>query len=194
MAVDSSEEKGQVMQLFFVSRNSFKQMEARLILSPLGIDVEADHTEINELQTVDTDLLVRDKAARAFKKLGRPLFVEHTGLYLDLLNGFPGGLTQIFWDSLKKERFSKLFAHDTHAATARTTIGHVDGRRVHLFHGEIVGRIVNPPRIDHGFQWDCVFVPEGYKQSFSEMGDAKNDISMRRRALEALKKHLEVAA
>ena len=89
-------------RLYFVSKNRFKHEEARQILEPLGIIVEADHTEINELQTIDTEALVRDKAARAFQKIGRPLFIEHTGLYLDLLGGFPGGLTQIFWDSLKR--------------------------------------------------------------------------------------------
>lgn len=179
------------MQLFFVSKNKFKHAEARQILEPLGVDVEADHTEIHELQTVDTEALVRDKAVRAFQKIGRPLFVEHTGLYLDLLGGFPGGLTQIFWDSLKKDRFASLFASDEHKVIAKTTIGYVDGRRVHLFHGEIAGRVVSPPRVDYGFQWDCVFVPEGEAQAFSEMGERKNEISMRRKALEGLRGHLE---
>ncbi|MBN9409430.1 MAG: non-canonical purine NTP pyrophosphatase [Burkholderiales bacterium] len=178
-------------KIYFVSKNRFKQAEACQILEPLGISVEANYTEIEELQTINTDLLIRDKAARAFKKIGRPLFVEHTGLYLDLLNGFPGGLTQIFWDSLEKNRFSELFAHDTYVATAKTTIGYVDGQRVHVFQGEIAGRIVSPPRVDHGFQWDCVFVPEGGEKAFSEMGDAKNEISMRRRALEGLRCYLE---
>lgn len=181
-----------MMRLFFVSKNPFKHEEARQILAPLGITVEAHLTEIQELQTVDTEVLVRDKAVRAFQKIGRPLFVEHTGLYLDLLGGFPGGLTQIFWDSLKKERFASLFARAEQKVTAKTTIGFVDGCRVHLFHGEIDGRIVSPPRIDHGFQWDCVFVPDGETKSFSEMGERKNQISMRRRALEALRSHLEV--
>jgi len=181
-------------KLYFVSKNKFKHAEATQILEPLGVTVEAVHIEIYELQTVDTELLVKDKAVRAFRQLGRPLFVEHTGLYLDLLNGLPGGLTQIFWDSLTKTRFSELFSHATHPVTARTTIGYVDGRRIHLFRGEISGHIVSPPRIDHGFQWDCVFVPEGYTQSFSEMGATKNLISMRHRALQALKRHLEEAA
>jgi XTP/dITP diphosphohydrolase len=35
------------------------------------------------------------------------------------------------------------------------------------------------------FQWDCVFVPDGYTETFAEMGDRKNDISMRRKALDA---------
>ena len=179
------------MHLFFVSKNCHKHEEARQILAPLGIVVEVDRTEIHELQTVDTEALVRDKAVRAFQQIGRPLFVEHTGLYLDMLGGFPGGLTQIFWDSLKKDRFASLFASDEHKVVAKTTIGYVDGSRVHLFHGEIAGRIVSPPRVDRGFQWDCVFVPEGGTQSFSEMGERKNEISMRRRALEALRQHLE---
>ena len=181
------------MRLIFASKNRHKHEEARQILAPLGIDVEADRTEIHELQTIDTEALVRDKAVRAFQQIGRPLFVEHTGLYLDVLGGFPGGLTQIFWDSLQKDRFSSLFSGEEHKVTAKTTVGFVDGRRVHLFYGEIGGRIVSPPRVDYGFQWDCVFVPEGETQSFSEMGELKNQISMRRRALEALYQHLEAA-
>jgi len=181
------------MKLLFVSKNKFKHAEATRFLSTLGIDVEATHLEIHELQTVDTEALVRDKATRAFAALGRPLFVEHTGLYLDALNGFPGGLTQIFWDTLQKDRFSELFASKTEQVKAVTNIGYVDGRRVHLFRGEIMGKIVSPPRVDHGFQWDCVFQPDGYSQTFSEMGDKKNDISMRSRALELLKEHLEAA-
>lgn len=177
-------------QLFFVSKNPRKQEEARLILSSSGIQVIADHSEINELQTVDTDALVRDKAIKAFKKVGRPLFVEHTGLYLDMLGGFPGGLTQIFWDSLKKERFSQLFASETEKAIARTYVGYVDGNRVYVFQDEIEGKIVSP-RVDHDFQWDCVFVPDGYEQTFSEMGAKKNEISMRRLALNKLRLFLE---
>lgn len=179
--------------LIFVSKNQFKHEEARQILEPLGITVDANQSEIHELQTIDTEALVRDKAIKAFKRIGRPLFVEHTGLYLDLLGGFPGGLTQIFWDSVKKDQFSKLFASDHHKAVAQTHIGYVDGRRVHLFKGEISGRIVSPPRVDHGFQWDCIFVPEGEAQTFSEMGARKNEISMRCHALEALHTHLQKA-
>jgi len=182
-----------VMRLIFVSKNRFKHAEAKQILVPLGIAVDADHSEIHELQTVDTEELVRDKAIKAFRRIGRPLFVEHTGLSLDMLGGFPGGLTEIFWECLKKERFSSLFASDEQKVTARTHIGYVDGRRVHIFRGEITGRIVSPPRIDHGFQWDCVFVPDGYSQTFSELGGKKNEISMRRRALEALRSFLEQA-
>jgi XTP/dITP diphosphohydrolase len=37
---------------------------------------------------------------------------------------------------------------------------------------------------------DCVFQPAGYSETFAEMGDKKNSISMRRGALEKLAAHL----
>lgn len=174
------------MKLRFLSRNDHKIAEATRILENYGIEIEATYAEVEELQTIDTDRLVRDKALKAFEKIGRPLFVEHTGLYLDMLNGFPGGLTQVFWDQLQKDKFSELFASETARAVARTHIGYVDGRKIHVFEGEVVGKIVAPSFIDHGFQWDCAFVPIGETRTFSEMGPDKDAISMRRKALEAL--------
>ena len=174
----------------FVSRNEHKVAEARRILAGFGIDLLATYAEVEELQMVYTERLVRDKVLRAFQLIGRPSFVEHTGLYLDMLNGFPGGLTQIFWDKLQKDRFAELFASDTARVIARTHIGYVNGRKVWHFEGEVIGKIIAPPRIDHGFQWDCVFVPDGYTETFSEMGQKKDEISMRRRALESLAEHV----
>jgi XTP/dITP diphosphohydrolase len=178
------------MDIYFVSSNEFKINEAISIMAPFGVHVIAHELKIKELQTMDTEELVRDKAKRAFKEIGRPLFVEHTGLYLELLSQLPGGLTQTIWDSLGKDRFSSLFASETSVATAKTTIGFIDGKRFHLFHGETIGKIVSPPRYDNKFQWDCIFVPDGEALAFSEMGDRKNMISMRRKALESLRMHL----
>ena len=178
------------MMLRFLSRNAHKINEATRILSGHGIELEAINAEVEELQTVDTDRLIRDKALKAFEKVGHPLFVEHTGLYLDMLNEFPGGLTQVFWDQLGSKKFSKLFASPTARVVARTHIGYVDGRRIYVFEGEVVGKIVTPCRVDHGFQWDCVFVPKGEKRTFSEMGADKDLISMRGKALQALAKFI----
>lgn len=179
--------------IYFVSKNTHKQEETRGILDALGIEVLPVSTEINELQTMDTNSLVRDKAHKAFQKIGRPLIVEHTGLYLEMLGGFPGGLTQIFWDSLQRERFAQLFASDADKAVAKTYIGYVDGRRIKVFTGEVSGRIVTP-RGDPKFQWDCVFMPENYNCTFAEMGVAKNEVSMRRLALEQFCAYLEKKA
>jgi XTP/dITP diphosphohydrolase len=174
-------------QIRFLSSNKFKIEEAGAILGAVGIDVVPLERKIEELQTEDTPRLVRAKALEAFDFVRAPVFVEHTGLSLNHLNGFPGGLTEIFWESLKEDRFAELFGTTPDpSVVAITTIGYIDGRRFHRFKGECSGRIVSPPpRGERGFQWDCVFQPDGFTETFAEMGmDRKNEISMRRLALD----------
>lgn len=170
----------------FVSGNPHKIAECAEILQTVNVEVVPYKYSIEELQTTDEEKLVRDKVLKAFDRLKRPLFVEHTGLHLSALNGFPAGLTQVFWNTLEAERVASLFGRDDsdHAATARTTIGYCDGRVVRFFAAKIDGRIVGVPRGDSTFQWDCVFQPAGYDETFAEMGAKKHLISMRRKALE----------
>ena len=62
---------------------------------------------------------------------------------------------------------------------------------MYTFEGQIEGHIINPPRGNQDFQWDCVFEPMGYDKTFAELGDEKNKISMRRIALNEFKDYLE---
>jgi XTP/dITP diphosphohydrolase len=178
----------------FVSQNKHKLQEAETILSTAGVTVAPLSIKIEELQTEDTERLVRDKTLRAFQKVGRPLFVEHTGLYLNHLDGLPGGLTQVFWDTLKADRFAELYGNTADpGAIATTVIGYTDAKQFYQFEGKIEGRIAAAPAGARDFQWDCVFVPDGQDQSFAEMGDKKNELSMRRLALDSFASFLKKA-
>jgi XTP/dITP diphosphohydrolase len=164
------------IEIRFVSGNPLKIAEAKTILEGKSISVLESNLKIEELQTTDTRKLVHDKLLKAYREIGRPLFVEHTGLYLEYLGGLPGGLTQIFWDTLKADRFAELFGKaPNNKVIARTSIGYCDGRRVYEFDGEIAGLIVSEPRGKRDFQWDCVFQPAGHSKTFAEMGD-RNDL------------------
>ncbi|ETX11142.1 hypothetical protein MUS1_12290 [Marinomonas ushuaiensis DSM 15871] len=180
------------MQIRFVSNNDFKVNEVTKILAEAGVTVISAKYSINGIQTENVNELVKDKLLKAFKKVGRPVFVEHTGLYIESLNGFPGGLTQMFWDKLEADKFSSLLGHANNPSlVAKTTIGYCDTKKMHFFEGEIKGRIAPEPRGDRGFQWDCVFIPEGETETFAEMGDKKNDISMRKIAFDKFKEFLK---
>jgi len=172
------------MRLRFLSSNGQKVAEVRTILSPAGIEVVPVERKLDEIQTHDIEQLVRDKCIRAFRLIGRPVFVEHTALHIDALNGFPGGLTQLFWDTVGPERVAALFGRDASPAVARTCIGYCDGCRIHHFEGTIDGLIAETPRGDRA-GWDCIFIPRGERRTFAEMQDEKNKISMRRRALDS---------
>ncbi len=178
------------MQIRFVTNNPYKLKEVESMIDAAEIVVAK--LKIDEIQTDDVVNLVKDKLIKAFRKIGRPVFVEHTGLYLESLNSFPGGLTQIFWDKLEAEKFSKLLGTlETTNAIAKTIIGYCDGKKIHFFEGEITGKISPEPRGDRDFQWDCVFIPDGQEMTFAELGDRKNDISMRKIAFEKFNEYLK---
>ncbi|EOI0111676.1 non-canonical purine NTP pyrophosphatase [Vibrio cholerae] len=180
------------MKLRFITKNDHKVDEVNKLLEGVGVDVVAAKHSINEIQTDDVDLLVKDKLLKAFKIVGRPVFVEHTGLYIDNLNEFPGGLTQIFWDKLEADKFSTLFGTgDNTKVIAKTIIGYCDSMKIHTFKGEIRGTIAPEPKGDRSFQWDCIFIPDGESLTFSEMGDKKNEISMRKLAFDKFKEFLK---
>lgn len=173
------------MKIRFVSSNKYKIEEVSAILAPVGVSVVPAALKIEELQTEDVERLVRDKLIKAFQQIGRPVFVEHTGLYIHALNNLPAGLTQIFWDSLEADRFSALVSSlPDQRLTAKTLLGYCDGQRIHLFAGSIEGHVPKLPAGDRSFQWDCVFIPEGETKTFAELGARKNEISMRRKALD----------
>ncbi|SFO86505.1 XTP/dITP diphosphohydrolase [Ralstonia sp. NFACC01] len=177
-----------------MSGNEHKIAEVQRILAPVEVDIVPVSKKIEELQTEDVDRLVRDKVAKAFEAIGRPLFVEHTGLYLNGLNGLPAGLTQIFWDRLQADRFADLVAGLGDAkVTAKTILGYCDGREIHIFEGAINGTVPRTPAGPTDFQWDCVFIPDGSTQTFAQMGAAKDHISMRRKALDLFAAHLKSA-
>jgi XTP/dITP diphosphohydrolase len=60
-----------------------------------------------------------------------------------------------------------------------------------IFDGTCEGRIEPAPRGQNGFGYDPLFIPNGYEQSFAELGEEiKNQLSHRSNALDKLKARL----
>lgn len=61
-----------------------------------------------------------------------------------------------------------------------------------IFEGTCEGNILFAPQGQHGFGYDPLFVPNGYTQSFAELGEEiKNKLSHRAQALQKLQSFLE---
>jgi len=179
------------MEIRFVTKNPHKAKEVEAILGNIGVSIVDVPLKIHEIQTEDIQDIVRDKVLKAFNIIGRPVFIEHTGLYINSLQGFPGGLTQVFWDKLKADSFSNLLGNlEETSLTAKTVIAFCDTKKIHIFEGEIEGNISPEPRGNREFQWDCVFIPKGYDQTFAELGGKKNEISMRKIAFDKFRDFL----
>jgi len=176
------------MDLHFLTKNDPKFQEFTKLFLGTSYIIKKAPIPIEEIQTEDMEALVSDKIIKAYEKLRRPVFVDHTGLNLEVLGGFPAALTEIFWNRLKNERLARLFGNT--AVTAVTLIGYCDGKSLSMFRGEVAGRFAPEARGPDVFQWDPVFIPDGYSKTFAELGGEKNQISMRRVAINQFIVHL----
>lgn len=62
------------------------------------------------------------------------------------------------------------------------------------FEGTCAGRILDAVRGNGGFGYDPLFVPDGFEQTFAELGEAvKNQISHRAKALQKLQRRFQVS-
>ena len=81
----------------------------------------------------------------------------------------------------------KLGNNNNRRARFRTVIALIQQGKVHEFEGIVNGEIIRERRGGEGFGYDPIFQPDGYDQTFAELGnDIKNTISHRARATQKL--------
>ncbi|MDP2721104.1 MAG: RdgB/HAM1 family non-canonical purine NTP pyrophosphatase [bacterium] len=177
-------------ELCFVTSNKNKAKEAEEIL---GLPVQNIEKDIPEIQSMDLNKVVEEKAQEAYKLVNKPLFVEDVGVYVEAWNGFPGPFTRYLYDCGGAELFVRMMNTEKNRnVVAKVAIGFHDGKQVHALMGEIKGVIAGEVKGSHGWGWDPIFIPQGYDKTFSELGpEIKNRISHRRAALQKFKKFLE---
>lgn len=175
--------------IYFITGNANKFKEVKSILR----DVEQLDIDLIEIQEIDAHAIIKAKLQAAFEHHQGPFIVEDTSLYLDCMNGLPGPLIKWFMQTIGKDGLHKICsAYGDFGAQAKTIIGYAkDSNSIKFFEGVIKGMVVST-RGNDGFGWDPVFMPEGYDQSFAELGpDIKNKVSMRRIAIDQLAEHIK---
>ena len=156
-----------------VTGNPGKLAEAR---TALGKDLEAVEADLPEIQSLDYEEVLREKAAEAWRRIGRPLIVEEAGLDLAALNGFPGPLVKWMLGAVGAEGIARTAAAlGDPGASARCFLLYKDGDCEVMAEGRTEGTLVVPGRGTHGFGWDPVFLPEGSPLTFAELTGAEKD-------------------
>jgi non-canonical purine NTP pyrophosphatase (RdgB/HAM1 family) len=175
--------------LLFVSSNAGK---AREVEDLLGLPIALLDLDLPEIQALDVEGVVRQKALGAYAATGQRVLVEDTGLYLDALNGLPGALVRWFLLTIGPAGICGLIpAGATRVATARSAVALCEGGTVEIFTGETRGEITALPAGSGGFGWDPIFRPAAAARTFAEMEPwEKHRYSMRRRALDQLRERV----
>jgi non-canonical purine NTP pyrophosphatase (RdgB/HAM1 family) len=167
--------------LLLVTGNPGKLEEAKRLA---GVELESIAIDLPEIQSLDFEEVLSEKASAAFAAVGRPLIVEEAGLELAALNGFPGPLVRWMLDAVGARGIARTaLALGDARARAVSLLAWTDGERMILGRGETAGTLVDPPRGAHGFGFDPVFVPEGSTRTFGELpGEEKDRFSHRGKA------------
>ncbi|MEM9226851.1 MAG: RdgB/HAM1 family non-canonical purine NTP pyrophosphatase [Verrucomicrobiota bacterium] len=150
-------------------------------------------------ETGDTFLANARLKAHALLPLlpeGTYALADDSGLCVDALDGAPGVISARYsgLNATDADNNAKLLRDLADIPTEQRTARFVcvfcllaeDGSE-QVFEGACPGRMIDAPRGVTGFGYDPLFVPEGYTDTFAELGaEIKNRLSHRARAVEKL--------
>lgn len=192
------------MRLIFASNNAHKLEEVRKILSPLevvGLREIGFLSEIDETgTTLEANSLLKAQAvwdwlvAQGQDISHWAVFADDTGLEITALDGAPG-VYSARWagepanDARNRQKaLSRLAGITQREARFRTVITWIDAHGTQQVEGIVNGHMATEESGDGGFGYDALFIPEGYDATFACLpAEAKNSISHRARALQALR-------
>lgn len=199
------------MKIVFATNNQHKLSEIRQILGSrievLSLNDIGCYVDIPETGTTLEENALQ-KAQYIYDNYHIDVFADDTGLEVEALNGAPGVYSARYaaLECVATES-QQAVSHDSEANMARllrelgdnnnrrarfrTVIALIQQGKVHEFEGIINGNIISERRGGEGFGYDPIFQPEGYDQTFAEMGaETKNQISHRARATQKLADYL----
>jgi len=192
------------MKIYLASGNAHKAREFQALADADALPVEIiSAVAIGGMPPVaeDTGSFAGNarKKARTLKErlpAGGWALADDSGLCVDALGGAPGVESAYYAGPRASgaENLAKLVAVIHEVPEERRAAHFVcvlvlvspDGEE-HVFEGRCLGKLRREPAGTGGFGYDPIFVPDGYEQTFAELGAAvKNRLSHRGRAWAAL--------
>ena len=156
----------------------------------INIDVEEDQ------DTFEGN--AKKKAETIAKKLeGRMCLADDSGIEIEYLDGFPGVRTKRWFEGTDRERNEAIIEklkgvpHEKRKIKFITALTLADCKKTNTVIGSMEGYVAECPRGENGFGFDEIFELENGKTLAELSSEEKNEISSRRKALEALREYME---
>ncbi len=178
------------MNITFITSNKSKSDQVAKILN---IDVIYKSLDLPEIQSLDLDEIVIQKAKDAYFIVKSTVLVEDVSLVYHVLGNLPGPLIKWFYQELGDKGLCRLINHynKDRSATAKIAYCLYNGDEPHIFKYQVAGRIAAYPRGENGFGWDPIFIPNDSKLTWAEINDPnEGSFAMRKKALEKLLEYL----
>ena len=189
------------MKIIFATHNQNKVIElSQLIPKKYNILSLNDIGCVKEIEETGSTLEenAKIKADYVRYKYGLDCFSDDSGLEVDALKGAPGVFSARYAGNQKnndaniKKIWEKLRGQSSTKATFRSIFHIHFNNKTFSFQGKVDGNLIFEKRGLNGFGYDPIFIPNGYNQTFAELGDVvKNKISHRALATVQFLKLLE---
>ncbi len=131
------------------------------------------------------------KAQYVYQKYGLNVLADDSGLEVEALDGRPGVYSARYAgepsDSTANniKLIRELEGRENRTANFRTVITLILEGEIHTFEGEVFGKIKESFDGEVGFGYNPVFIPDGYKDTFHNMGfELRHKLNHRGRAME----------
>ncbi|MGD9678657.1 MAG: non-canonical purine NTP pyrophosphatase [Vulcanibacillus sp.] len=181
------------MKITFVTTNYEKINEAKLALTPYGLEVETGNFVFNEPIEGDMEGIAKIKLLQIRDKIkaDTPIIVDDSGIYFEAYSDFPGILTKRIFQMIGYKGVKKLLQNEDRSAYFHGVIAFLWNDEIKIFHGQTRGSIIedipdNLP-LDSKFPFDPIFVPKGSSRTLGEMTiEERLKFSYRREALDLL--------
>tara|TARA_B100000683_G_scaffold105767_1_gene104118 strand:- start:147 stop:725 length:579 start_codon:yes stop_codon:yes gene_type:complete len=188
------------MKIVFATNNPNKIKEIQLVLPDTIEILSLREIGCNEELPENQDTLegnALEKAKYVKEKYGYDCFAEDTGLEIECINNEPGVYSARYAGPERSDEknmnlvLSKMKESTNRKARFRTIITLILNGEIKNFEGIANGNILRKKMGMKGFGYDPIFKPEGYEQSFAQLGlSIKKEISHRSKAVEKLLRFL----
>jgi inosine triphosphate pyrophosphatase len=159
-------------ELTFVTGN---QKKAEYFSKCIGFPLKHTAIDLEEIQSLDIHEVTAHKLEQAYERLQKPLIVEDLALEFEALNGLPGTFIKFFLQALSKQDICDLLKGKSRKAIVRSVIGYKDAENTKLFEHVSHGTISESPRGNGGFDWDVIYIPDGYSLTRAEMNQEDDE-------------------
>jgi inosine triphosphate pyrophosphatase len=174
-------------QIIIATGNKNKLKEFQDLLN--GYNVMSVPVEVKEIQGTAEEVIL-EKAKQTYNVLKKRCIVEDTSFEFEEWNGLPGPYIKDFLRHLGYAKLAHLTTNKNAKTVCLVALANSPDDIV-IFRGEVSGKVAEE-KGDNGFQFDRVFIPDGYDKRFSEMSfEEKNKISHRHKAIAKLKEYLD---
>jgi len=180
-------------KIIFATGNEAKLRDARNALYDTGYEVIGEKIDFQEIQTLDQELIVKNKAKQAYEVTKSPLFVDDTGFYIENIPEFPGTMTKYINKTLGINGLSKLY-DEGQKAHFKTLICMTDGEREVVVEGKLMGKLTKLRSLvfNPDTPINSIFVPDGFDKPLAEISDSLGIGNVHRKyALEKLSNELK---